>query len=170
MTASALLDMFTEEELGRFVSLGAAAGCPVLVTLGVVGRVELTPADPLDERVMQAFNAHQRRRTSGGRLLGPDAARTAASAFERLGFEVIARPSPWRLGPEHSDLVAAWLTGWVDAACEQVPSLARDAQPYHARRRAEALAGSAYVVVHHQDLLALPRPSTRLTPTGAPRP
>ncbi len=155
ITASALLDMFTEVELGRFVTICAGAGCPVLVTLSVVGHVELMPADAFDRQVMNAFNAHQRRRTAGGRLLGPEAAAAAADAFRQLGLEVLLRPSPWRLGPQHSTLAAEWLMGWVGAACEQVPRLAQAARPYLLRRLAEVTAGSASVTVHHQDLLAL---------------
>lgn len=155
VTASALLDMFTEEELERFVTICAGAGCPVLITLSVVGRVELTPPDPLDRQVMEAFNAHQRRRTAVGTLLGPDAAGAAADALEQRGREVLVRPSPWRLGPQHSDLAVQWLTGWVAAACEQAPELAKVAWPYAMRRLAEAAAGSVSVTVHHQDLLAL---------------
>lgn len=157
ITASALVDMFTAEELGRFVAGCAGARCPVLVTLSVVGRVELSPADPFDRSVMEAFNAHQRRRTPGGRLLGPDAAAVAADTLRRWGLEVVERPSPWRLGPDRSALAAAWLTGWVAAACEQAPGLAEDARPYVARRLAALAAGSAAVTVHHLDLLALPR-------------
>ena len=156
ITASALLDMFTEEELERFVTGCAGAGCPVLVTLSVVGKVELTPGHPFDQRVLDAFNAHQRRRTSSGFLLGPLAAEAAAVAFQRHGFEVIQRPSPWRLGPRHSDLAAAWLTGWIDAACEQAPDLAEAAVPYAQDRLAELAAGRLSVTVHHVDLLALP--------------
>lgn len=155
ITASALLDMFTRDELGRFVTSCAGVGCPVLITLSVVGRVELDPPDPFDRQVMAAFNGHQRRLTAGGRLLGPDAAGAAADAFERLGLEVLVRPSPWRLGPEQSSLATAWLTGWVGAACQQVPELAEVAAEYTRRRRAEVVAGSASVVVDHQDLLAL---------------
>lgn len=155
ITASALLDMFTEEELGRFVTICSGAGCPVLITLTVVGRVELTPADPVDPHVMDAFNAHQRRHTAGGRLLGPGAAGAAAEAFKQLGLEVLMRRSPWRLGPQHSDLAARWLTGWVKAACEQAPELAEVAGPYSMRRLAETLAGSVSITVHHQDLVAL---------------
>ena len=156
ITASALLDMFTDEELERFVTGCAGAGCPVLVTLSVVGKVELAPAHPFDQRVLDAFNAHQRRRTSGGHLLGPHAAEAAAVAFQRRGFEVIQRPSPWRLGPQHSDLAAAWLNGWIDAACEQAPELAEAAVPYAQDRLAEVAAGTVSVTVHHVDLLALP--------------
>lgn len=155
ITASALLDMFTEEELRRFVTTCAAAGCPVLITLSVLGDVELAPADPFDRQVMDAFNAHQRRRTAGGRLLGPDAADAAVDAFEQLGLEVLVRPSPWRLGPPHSDLAAMWLTGWIEAACEQEPELAELAGPYAMRRLDAAVAGSASITVHHQDMLAL---------------
>jgi hypothetical protein len=157
ITASALLDMFSEEELGRFVTICAGAGCPVLITLSVVGRVELSPADPFDRRVMDAFNAHQRRRTTDGRLLGPDAAGAAADAFRERGLEVVVRPSPWRLGPDRSGLAAAWFTGWVDAACERAPELAGVAGPYAAQRLAAVAAGSGSVTVHHLDLLALAR-------------
>ena len=51
ITASALLDMLTVDELAALVAVCAGAGCPILLTLSVVGRVELTPADPLDPRV-----------------------------------------------------------------------------------------------------------------------
>jgi hypothetical protein len=157
ITASALLDMLTEDELGRFVALCAAAECPVLITLSVVGRVEIAPAVPLDQAVMDAFNAHQRRRTAGGRLLGPDAATLATDAFQRRGLEVFVRPSPWRLGPQQSDLGTAWFTGWLDAACEQEPELAALTAPYATRRLTQAAQGTLTVTLHHQDLLALPK-------------
>lgn len=156
ITASALLDMLTGDELVRFVAVCARAGCPVLVTLSVVGEVELDPPDPLDRRVMESFNAHQRRRLDEGPLLGPDAAAAAAEAFRRQGLEVHTRPSPWHLGPDRADLAVAWLDGWVGAAMEQSPELGEDAAAYAARRRAELTRGSTRVTVHHLDLLALP--------------
>src|SRR5215469_8222224 len=63
VTASALLDLLTEDELARLVTVCVSAGCPVLLSLSVVGRVELSPADPLDRPVATAFDAHQRRMT-----------------------------------------------------------------------------------------------------------
>src|SRR4051794_11499004 len=113
VTASALLDMMTAPEIDRLVASCAAAGCPVLLTLSVVGEVRLDPADPFDGRVLAAFNAHQRRDTAGGPLLGPDAAAAAVDAFGRLGLDVQARPSPWRLGPPEAALTTEWLTGWL---------------------------------------------------------
>jgi hypothetical protein len=69
---------------------------------------------------------------------------------------VLQRPSPWLLGPQHSDLAAAWLTGWIDAACEQAPELADAAVAYARDRLAEVAAGAVSITVQHVDLLALP--------------
>jgi hypothetical protein len=141
LVASALLDILTADELAAM--LAACAGRPMLLALTVVGRVDLTPPDPLDARVAAAFNAHQRR----GRLLGPDA--VAAAVDELRGAEVLVRPSPWRLDASHADLMAAWFDGWVAAACEQEPALAAEASAYRERRLVA-------VTVDHADLLVLP--------------
>ena len=156
ITASALLDLFTQDELASLVDACAGADCPVLFALSVSGRVELLPADPLDARITAAFNAHQRRTTSRGRLLGPDAAEAVAGAFRRLGTDVVVRSSPWRLGPTESDLGIEWFTGWVDAACEQEPELVPHSDRYRQRRLAEAAAGALAVTVGHSDLLVPP--------------
>jgi hypothetical protein len=157
ITASALLDMFTRAELERFVSTCAAAGCPVLLTLSVVGRVRLDPADDLDARVVAAFNDHQRRTLAHGRLLGPAAAEAAAGAFADAGLEVLQRPSPWRLGRDEAALATEWFAGWLGAAVEQDPGLAGPATAYAVRCRSQLAAGSLAVTVEHLDLLALPR-------------
>jgi hypothetical protein len=156
VTASALLDLLTWDELTALIRACAPAGCPTLFALSVTGRVQLLPADPLDVRVAAAFDAHQRRTTPRGTLLGPDAVEAAVEGFRRLGAEVIVRPSPWRLGPRESELAVEWLTGWVDAACEQEPALLPDAELYRRRRLREARAGALSVTVGHADLLVLP--------------
>jgi hypothetical protein len=157
ITASALLDMLTEEELAGLTTACAGARCPILLTLSVIGNVDLTPADPLDRRVAAAFDAHQRRVTERGRLLGPDAVAFAVEQFGRLGAEVLVRPSPWRLAIGQTDLLVEWLTGWVGAACEQEPELAAEAGVYGRRRLAQATAGELRATVNHADLLASPR-------------
>jgi hypothetical protein len=157
ITASALLDMLTSPELDRLVGTCAAARCPTLITLSVVGQVAITPGDPLDPLLMAAFNDHQRRETPGGRLLGPDAVAVAADAFAAAGLTVVRRPSPWRLRAGDRDLCAAWFTGWLEAACERQPGL-RDAAGSYARARlAQVAAGAVTVTVQHEDLLVLPR-------------
>jgi hypothetical protein len=150
VTASALLDLLTADALTRV--LAACAGRPMLLALTVLGRVILTPEEPLDALIGAAFNAHQRR---GGRL-GPDAVAAAVDELRGTGAEVIVRPSPWRLDAAHAGLAAEWLGGWVAAACEQDAALAAEAVAYRDRRLAQAEAGELDVVVDHADLLVLP--------------
>jgi len=155
VTASALLDLFTDREVTGLAAACTGAGCPALLTLSVVGQVELSPADPLDAEVAAAFDAHQRRATRGRQLLGPDAVAATAAAFAARGARVHVRSSPWRLGAGDAGLAAAWLQGWVEAAAELRPDLPAGA--YLGRRLADAAAGRLTVVVHHADLFAEPR-------------
>jgi hypothetical protein len=157
ITASALLDILTEQELFALITASVGAGCLILLTLSVVGRVELTPAEPLDRRIAVAFDAHQRRVIERGRLLGPDAVAVAVERATRVGAEVLVRPSPWRLGTSEAELAAEWFAGWVDAACEQQAQLAAEVAPYTRRRLAQAAAGELRVTVDHADLLISPR-------------
>lgn len=156
ITASALLDMMTADELDRFVAGCVAARCPVLIALSVTGEVGLRPAEPLDARVREAFNAHQQRRTPDGALLGPAAAARAVEAFHRHGALVALRPTPWVLGTDQAALIREWLAGWWSAACAQEPELARH-DDYLPRRSAQLRTGRLVVTVPHVDLLAWPR-------------
>jgi hypothetical protein len=169
ITSSALLDLLTAEDLRRLVCACASVGCPVLITLTVTGAVALWPPHPLDKAVAAAFNAHQRRTTSGSRLLGPDAADAACWAFAELGRDVVVRASPWRLGPATRALTAAWFAGWLAAACKQDPRLATETGGRYAPERlADATAGRLRVLVHHRDLLV--RPAGPAEPGEARRP
>ncbi|MGQ4406027.1 trans-aconitate methyltransferase [Streptomyces hayashii] len=155
VTASALLDVLTREEVETLAAACAGAGCPALLTLSVAGRVELSAPDPLDDEIAAAFNDHQRR----GGLLGPDAVSVACEAFADQGATVKVHPSAWQLGPENVGLTAQWLRGWVGAAVEERPELAERAEPYLAARLAACAAGELRATVHHSDLLALARPT-----------
>ena len=146
--------MLTADEVERVAAACAGAGCPALLTISVTGQVELTPADPLDRDIGAAFNAHQRRTAGGRTLLGPDAVDATVEAFGRRATAMLARSSPWRLGADQAELISEWLRGWVGAACEQRPELARPARAYTRRRLAEAATGRLGVVVQHTDLLA----------------
>ncbi|MDL4773554.1 MULTISPECIES: class I SAM-dependent methyltransferase [Thermomonosporaceae] len=154
ITGSALLDLLTATEVDQLAMASTGAGIPALLTLSVDGRVALSPDDPLDAEYTAAFNAHQRRTHHGRRLLGPDAAATAALAFERHGAAVRTRPSPWRLDAAQAQLTAEWLRGWAGAAREQRPELANDS--YLPRRLGTCTAGELHVTIEHTDLLALP--------------
>ncbi len=156
VTASALLDLLSADEVEALADACVAAGCPALLTLSVVGAVALRPADPLDAAIAAAFDAHQRRESGRRRLLGPDAVAITTWAFERRGAMVLTAPSPWQLGPDQASLLSEWLRGWVGAAVEQRPELAARAADYLRRRLDACAAGELRAVVGHRDLLALP--------------
>jgi hypothetical protein len=156
VTASALLDMLTADEVERFVRCTFEAASPSLVTLSVTGRVELTPTDPLDHVFGDAFNDHQRRTALGRTLLGPDAVGRAVEQFRALGAQVTTTSSPWRLDVRTRSLTMEWLCGWVEAACVQRPALTVAGAAYLSRRRIELEDGRLGVTVHHLDLLARP--------------
>lgn len=156
LTASALLDLLTVEEIDALAAACVAAGCPALLTLTVAGRVEFDPPEPLDAAFAAAFDAHQRRRVDGRSLLGPAAGAAAVDAFFAHGATVELRPSPWRLGPADAALLEEWLRGWIDAACVQQPELARAAPAYLHRRLDALAAGELRVSVGHVDVLAIP--------------
>jgi hypothetical protein len=156
VTTSALLDILTRAELERVIASCVAARCPILLTLSVLGRVDILPAHPLDRLIAEAFNAHQRRDRGDTPLLGPDAVDAAAAALTGRGYTVTVRDSPWLLGAGDAALAGEWLSGWVDAACEQEPDLAAPAAVYLQDRLAAAADGQLSVSVHHADLLAWP--------------
>jgi hypothetical protein len=156
VAASALLDLLTAEEMARLAEACVEAGCAVLFTLSVSGRVVLSPKERFDIEISDAFNAHQRRVTDGRWLLGPDAVDVAFGVFERLGATVRRASSPWRLGADQAALTAEWLAGWVRAACEQRPELIPDADAYLQWRLAQCAAGELNAMIHHEDLLVLP--------------
>ena len=148
VTASALLDLLTEDEVDALAKACVKAGCPALFALSVTGHVEFATPDPLDSEFEAAFNAHQRRVVDGRRLLGPGAVDAVVRSF--ADFDVHLRPSSWHLGEENEALAAEWLRGWVSAACEFEPNL--PGQSYLERRLTDPR-----VEVRHTDLLAIPK-------------
>lgn len=156
VTASALLDLLTAEEIDAVAAACVGAGVAALLTLSVTGQVRFEPAEPRDVPMAAAFDAHQQRTVDGRALLGPRAPTVAEEAFVRHGAHILSRASPWHLGLDDVDLVVAWLQGWVAAAVAQDPDLARHADAYLARRLEAAEQGRLRVTVGHLDLLALP--------------
>jgi hypothetical protein len=152
VTCSALLDLFTAEEIDTLAEACAKARCAALFTLSVAGQVTLEPADPRDGEVAAAFNDHQRRRVGDRRLLGPDAGDAAAAAFAARGATVTVAPTPWRLGSDNVELIGEWLRGWLSAAAEERPDLGIG--DYARDRIAAADAGRLRATVAHVDLLA----------------
>jgi hypothetical protein len=157
VTASALLDVLTSEEVHAIVAACVAVGAPTLLALSVTGRVDLTPMDVRDQLVATAFNEHQGRDSDGRRLLGRHAAAVARGLFLQAGWRVRPTDTLWRLDERERQLLGEWFEGWVGAACEQRPELRENYADYLDLRRSQLRRGVLEAVIHHTDLLAWPR-------------
>jgi hypothetical protein len=133
-------------------------GAAVLFALTYNGDVSCSPAEPEDEMVRELVNGHQRTDKGLGLALGPDAAESAARAFDEVGYEVWRQESDWELGPDSAELQAQLIAGWGDAAGIIAPEEADSLDSWKSRRLAHVAAGRSRIIVGHEDLAGwLPR-------------
>jgi SAM-dependent methyltransferase len=156
VATSALLDLVSPEWLDRFATEAAARHLPVYAALTYDGRVAFEPADPLDGRVVQAVNLHQRTDKGFGPALGPAAARAAVERFEELGYSVQHGPSDWVFEPQDWQIQTEMLTGWAAAAREIGSVLAAELLTWLERRQEFIAAGRSTIRVGHVDFFARP--------------
>jgi len=149
VTAAALFDLVSEEWLERLVASSAERHVPLYAVLNYDGIARWRPETPLDERVVVAFNRHQRGDKGFGPALGPTTSDTLATLLSRHGYRVWQGDSPWQLGPDDSSLIAALTAGFANAASEIEPEMA-DALKDWAEQRAR----SDDVVIGHRDIFA----------------
>jgi hypothetical protein len=140
---------------GRFAAQAAVAQVrSVYLSLNVVDGPQFNSALPLDGVLGRAFAAHMRRNKGMGPALGGAAAVAWAWVLRAVGYRVLAASSAWRLGSTHTLLTAAWLEGYVRAACEQRPDLRAGAGEWLTQRLNQLAHGSLQVQVAHRDVLA----------------
>ena len=149
VTAAALFDLVSEEWLERLVASLAERQVPLYAVLNYDGLARWRPDAPLDERVIAAFNRHQRSDKGFGPALGPTTSDTLATLLSRHGYRVSQGDSPWQLGLDDGPLIAALTAGFANAASEIEPDMA-DAFAIWDEDRAR----SDDVVIGHRDIFA----------------
>lgn len=178
VTTSALLDLVSVDWLQRLV--GHCAGHRVAVhwALSYDGRIDWSPADPLDEAVTAALNQHQLRDKGFGGALGPAAASVAKQSLQTAGYAVHCHDSPWTIAAADIEarqpgtpaaaaaganadadagaLQAALIDGWAAAAIEIDSARRDDFVAWAARRRRLLSEGATALRVGHRDLIAAP--------------
>lgn len=157
VTASALLDLVSADWLERLARHCWDARAAVFVTLSYDGSIAWEPVLAGDEEVREQVNRHQRTDKGFGPALGPDAAGTLAVRLRKLGYEVMSRPSPWRLRPEQRAMQTALLEDWVSAARQIAPEAEADWADWLVRRRRWIERGASRLWVGHEDLFAWER-------------
>lgn len=149
VTATALLDLTSQAWIDRFVAALRAKRLPLLCTLTVDGNLALTPPHPLDAQVFDAFRAHQHGDKGFGAALGGDAAAYFETGLRKIGYDVTADDSPWRI--ERGELLSQLLEGMAGAVRET--GRVSDIDVWRRAVQKHAV----LFVVGHRDLFAAPK-------------
>lgn len=157
LTASALLDLVSEEWLRALSRRAAQVSAKVWFALTYDGDIDCLPAEPEDAEIRELVNLHQRNDKGFGAALGPQAGPLAEQVFAEQGYHILSAPSAWHLGPEHAALQHALVSGWFEAACDIAPHRVAALIPWLARRRAHIDAARSRLRVGHVDMVGHPR-------------
>jgi len=153
VTCSALLDVLTAGEIDSMCQAVIDNQVPALFSLTVTGTLSLTPVDPRDQGLLEAFNDHQWR---AGRA-GPHAATLTVNALRAGGFTVRTQETSWQLSVSSDPtFVEQLLQERLDAAVAHDPSLAAIATSWLELRRSQLALGILRIELGHCDILALP--------------
>ena len=86
LTCSAVLDVLRDRDIDALAQVIEERRLPALFSLSVTGAVLIHPEDPLDQRITDAFNAHQRTDKGFGPALGMAAVAEAVGPADRVGI------------------------------------------------------------------------------------
>jgi hypothetical protein len=153
VTCSALLDVLTTAQLYAVCNAVIENRVPALFSLTVTGMLCVTPTDPDDQLLLDAFNDHQRR---AGRA-GPDATSLASNALQAGGFRVLCQETPWQLSAASGRaFVEQVLQERIAAAVAQDPALVPAAATWLELRHLQLANDVLRIDLGHCDILGIP--------------
>jgi hypothetical protein len=118
VTASALFDLCSSAFVERSMSAIAKRQSAFYTALTFDGSQTWTPAHPADQRMLDAFSAHQQTDKGFGVALGPKAPAALRETLQGHGYRVAEASTPWQLGASDQPLIHALSTGFADAVAE----------------------------------------------------
>jgi hypothetical protein len=153
VTASALLDLVSDEWLRSLAGWCLEMRAAALFAITYNGRSSCSPAEPEDRLVLELFNRHQRTdKGLGGPAAGPGAVASVVRAFDEAGYLVVREPSDWNIGPDAVRFQRELIAGWAGAASEIDPGAALTIARWRERRLAHVASGRSHLVVGHDDV------------------
>jgi len=166
VTASALLDLVSQQWIDALVTRIAGQQQALLIALSVTGEwhfIDPQGAPVLDDEdrwLLAMFMAHQQRDKGLGDALGGQAHEALIDALEGADYRVEQAETPWQLAAgsqEQLPLMVALLEGWAEAATEQAPEAAARIATWLQQRQQAVANGELGIWVGHCDLLAMPQ-------------
>ncbi len=166
VTASALLDLVSQQWIDALVARIAGQQQALLIALSVTGEWHFIDPqgalvlDDEDRWLLAMFMAHQQRDKGLGDALGGQAHGALIDALERADYRVEQAETPWQLAAgsqEQLPLMVALLEGWAEAATEQAPEAAARIATWLQQRQQAVANGELGIWVGHCDLLAMPQ-------------
>ncbi len=154
VSASALFDLASSTFVDALIDRLDARKTAVYTALNYDGTTTWTPAHPLDEKVLAAFNQDQHRDKGFGPALGPDCITYLKQALEHKGYSVSISHSPWQLDVKDQAMVRELINGIVAAVNGGYELNANELDDWKHFRLVHAADGNCSV--GHLDLLALP--------------
>ncbi|QEY13464.1 MULTISPECIES: class I SAM-dependent methyltransferase [unclassified Cellvibrio] len=155
VSASALFDLASSTFIDALVARLDARKTAVYAALNYDGTTTWSPAHPLDEKVLTAFNQDQHRDKGFGPALGPDCTEYLQKALENKGYAVSIQPSPWQLAAKDHAMLTELINGIAAAVSEGYGLTPQALENWKNFRIANVADGNC--TVGHWDLLALPR-------------
>jgi SAM-dependent methyltransferase len=153
VTAAALFDLVSVASIERLAEAAAANRQVFYTVLTYDGHTRWTPAQPADDAVRAAFNAHQKTDKGFGPAAGPGGTSALAKAFYARGYRVLRGTSPWVVDARYGSLRDDLDKGFAAAAADSGAVSREQANQWLANRLGRA---DAVSVIGHEDLLAVP--------------
>ncbi|MGO2240177.1 MAG: glycosyltransferase [Halomonas sp.] len=166
VTASALLDLVSQQWIEELVARCAHQHQALLIALSVTGEWHFTDAhgapllDDEDHWMLAVFMAHQQRDKGLGAALGGQAYDALVAALEKAQYRIEQAETPWHLSAgnrEQLPLMSALLEGWALAITEQVPESSARIAAWLQHRQQAVAGGELGIWVGHRDVFAMPQ-------------
>jgi SAM-dependent methyltransferase len=154
VSASALFDLASSEFIDALINRIDTRRTAIYAALNYDGTTSWTPAHPLDEKILLAFNQDQLRDKGFGPALGPDCTAYLQQTLQDKEYNVSISPSPWQLSARDEAMVSELIKGIAAAVSEGYELTANEVEDWKQFRLAHTADGTC--TIGHWDLLALP--------------
>jgi len=151
VTTTAFFDLTSADWLEGFADRLAEDQLPLLATLTYDGRHVFSPMLPLDQKMIDGFNTHQKTDKGFGPAAGPEAATTLVRLLKERGYDVTTADSSWHLeGKRDAVMLHTLLEGWCAAMIDSQLVGADDANGWLESRKSQTTS----LQVGHTDIFA----------------